>query len=270
MTVGYVPGEPRCILPLRVAPAESRAKEQKAGQPDGPAAQGFTLTEMLVVVSIICLLFSVLLPSFNKAMKKSEQTHCLANQRQLYLTWTLYSTNNNDELCSSLDRLKRYADANDIFLCRAAAKQVRYRFQRSPSYGLSNTVGGSFRDGVTPYERFHKITRVTDTLVFADIEANDSMFWPVLRDSQRKCWLWRPPDIQGLAGLTNRHGDGCNMTFADGHGEMVRWKDPRTVALIKGTLADEVGASRGNTDLDYLVRVLVGSRPVQDSNETTQ
>jgi len=68
----------------------------------------------------------------------------------------------------------------------------------------------------------------------------------------------------GLQGLTARHGNGCNMTFADGHGEMICWKDPRTLGLIKGTIADEVEASESNPDLDYIVRVIVGDRPVLD------
>jgi hypothetical protein len=48
---------------------------------------------------------------------------------------------------------------------------------------------------------------------------------------------------------------------------MVHWKDPRTLGLIKGTVADEVEASEDNGDLDYLVHALAGNRPVQDETE---
>jgi prepilin-type N-terminal cleavage/methylation domain-containing protein/prepilin-type processing-associated H-X9-DG protein len=257
-TRGHVTAGSVLAFHLRAGSIPNRTTDRDAGKPTG-----FTLTEMLVVVSIICLLFSVLLPSFNRAMKKSEQVHCLANQRQLYLAWALYSTNNNDELPSSLDNLKRYAASEDVFVCKAQTD-----LHSKPSYGISNTMGGLFRDGVTPYKRFHEISHITGSLVFMDMDSHDEKeCWPLLRDSKQKKWLWRPPDLFGLSGITDRHANGCNMTFADSHGEMIRWKDPRTTGLIKGTFVDEVEASNQNTDLDYLVRVMVGSRLVQDAND---
>jgi prepilin-type N-terminal cleavage/methylation domain-containing protein/prepilin-type processing-associated H-X9-DG protein len=237
---------------------------------------GFTLTEMLVVVSIISLLFSIMLPSLNRAMKKSEQVHCLANQHQLYLAWTLYSTNNNDELCSSLGQLQRYAGSDKVFFCKSAERGDSTS-HRAPelgldalsSYDISSLMGESFRDGVSPYRRLHEVSHPTDSLVFVDSDSGrSSAFWPLVRDSEHRQWLWRPPSLMGLGGLTNRHGRGCNMTFADGHGEMIRWRDERTVGLIKGTFVDEVAASDQNADLDYLVRIMVGNKPIQDANNT--
>jgi len=107
-------------------------------------------------------------------------------------------------------------------------------------------------------------------MVFTDVAGStvSSSFWPLLRDQKQKRWLWRawswPISLQGL---TARHSNGCNMTFADGHGEMVHWKDPRTLGLIKGTIADEVEASENNCDLEYMVRILVGDKPVLDETE---
>jgi len=33
--------------------------------------------------------------------------------------------------------------------------------------------------------------------------------------------------------ITARHGDGTNLSFADGHSEYWKWKDPRTLAICK-------------------------------------
>jgi hypothetical protein len=50
------------------------------------------------------------------------------------------------------------------------------------------------------------------------------------------------------------------MTYADGHGELTRWTDSRTLQLIKGAIADPVEASSDNPDLDHMVHILGGNR----------
>jgi prepilin-type N-terminal cleavage/methylation domain-containing protein/prepilin-type processing-associated H-X9-DG protein len=237
-------------------------------------ASGFTLIELLVVVSIISLMMATMLPSLTRAQKKGEQAHCLGNQHQLQLAWLLYSTNNEDQICPPDTfqlALKSYVPIQDVFFCKTAQSRTGSSVSAGSSYGVSNTMGGEFRDGVHPYLRQHEISQATDRAVFADREGTaSSCYWPLLRDSKQKLWLWRPPDLFGVGGISARHGNGCNMTFVDGHGEMVHWKDPRTLGLIKGTIADEVEASLDNGDLDYLVRALVGNRPVQDETKDTE
>jgi prepilin-type N-terminal cleavage/methylation domain-containing protein/prepilin-type processing-associated H-X9-DG protein len=233
---------------------------------------GFTLIELLVVVSIICLLMSVLVPSVTRAQKQGEQIHCLANQHQLFLAWMLHITNNDDQLCPPEIynvSLKSYLPIEDVFFCKTAESgSARTSVRHSSSYGISNTMGGASSDGVQPYLRFHKISHPGEHMVFADRQVNMSLsYWPLLRDHDQKRWLWREPNLLGVGGMTARHGNGCNMTFADGHGERIIWKDPRTLGLIKGTISNEVEASQDNPDLDYLVRILVGDRPVEDETE---
>jgi prepilin-type N-terminal cleavage/methylation domain-containing protein/prepilin-type processing-associated H-X9-DG protein len=238
-----------------------------------PSQRGFTLVELLVVVSIIALMTSILLPSLTRAQEQAQRTHCLANQHQLMLAWSLYNVDNEGRLCRPAfvtGDLQRYTKIEDIVTeCKSIdlARGIRR------SYGVSNTMGGEPRDNVRPYGKFPSIKRPSSSLVFIDIQANaNTCFWPLLRDGadeedmrdqveadENDAWMWRPfswPAENSIQGMTARHSNGCNVSFADGNGQYRRWEDPRTLKLIKGKIADPEEASIDNTDLDYMLRAL--------------
>ena len=54
--------------------------------------RGFTLIELLVVISIIALLISLLLPALSHARWQALVTMCQAQERQIFLGSTIYST----------------------------------------------------------------------------------------------------------------------------------------------------------------------------------
>jgi len=53
---------------------------------------GFTIVELLVVITIITILMSLLLPAINGALKQAEKTQCLSNLRQIALAMITYKT----------------------------------------------------------------------------------------------------------------------------------------------------------------------------------
>jgi prepilin-type N-terminal cleavage/methylation domain-containing protein/prepilin-type processing-associated H-X9-DG protein len=59
---------------------------------------GFTLVELLVVISIIALLMAVLLPALTKARKAAKRVVCMSNMRQLVVAWMTYAENNDGKL----------------------------------------------------------------------------------------------------------------------------------------------------------------------------
>ena len=63
---------------------------------DNSEKRGFTLVELLVVISIIALLLSILMPSLGRAREGARAVVCGNNVRQLGMAWRLYAMNNND------------------------------------------------------------------------------------------------------------------------------------------------------------------------------
>lgn len=233
---------------------------------------GFTLVELLVVVSILSLLMTIMLPALTRAQRQAEGVHCLANQRDLTLAWTQYSIDHDDKLCepnSYVSDMKAYIPIRETLQCKTAQVGVN-----RASYGMSNTMGGEQRDGTFPFEKMHLVTQPARKMVFIDVgvsgfEATLSVapYWPLLREidtstnnAQKSPWIWRPWSSSLLGSLqstTARHDNGCNMSFADGHVEYTRWRDNRTLKLIKGMMVDSKEGSEDNRDLKRLVDILV-------------
>lgn len=64
--------------------------------------RGFTLVELLVVISIIAVLLAVLIPSLNKARESARTLMCENNLKQLGTAWYSYAISNDGLLVCSL------------------------------------------------------------------------------------------------------------------------------------------------------------------------
>ncbi len=93
--------------------------------------KGFTLVELLTVISIITLLLAILLPTINGVKKRARAAVCLSNLRQWGLVYKMYT----DEFDGKLPRdygespwyypiRNYYSNQREILLCPSAKKTL--------------------------------------------------------------------------------------------------------------------------------------------------
>ena len=257
------------------------------------ATKGFTLIELLVVIAIIAVLAALLLPALAKARQQAHRIKCLNNQRQLAITGVLYSTDNNEALVPNgaqqpgtgqreilwvlgdyhnfvsaftneiylLDpryaAFARYLKTKGVYKCPSDSTTYVLNHGRPVpqirSYSLNVYLAP--RAGVSQHisSRYRVFGKSTDI----PFPANTFTFMDVTPQN-----LCTPAFIVLMPGVANdqffhfpatHHNRGGVLSFADGHSEAHRWRDPRTIRTA--ALGVKIGhdiVSPGNRDLAWI------------------
>ncbi len=232
--------------------------------------QGFTLIEMLVVISIIALLVAILLPVLSASREVARTSLCLSNQRQLGLTMTIYSSDFDSYFVPYWDGYTTSSKYFEIWWPAVLIKETQLKTVKlfvCPAFETPDVQTFENLDLSLP------ANLIDHTLAFTHYGYNGRFLGSANQESPRPAnWRALTPRYEDIAAPSRtiamldverrdvvrgyciaydehhtyngigRHLNAVNVLWADGHANTVHLADPREVfPELPGKLAADVG-----------------------------
>jgi len=253
---------------------------------------GFTLLELVAVVTVVAIIMALLMPSLSASRRKADGIFCMNNLRQVHLAWEMYAEDHADHLpgvtggsfngtgkwvsgwldfSSSPDNTNKalltsphysqigsYIKTPAVYRCPADRSTVQiggrtYSRVRSISMNCWMNYIGTADIGQDVFRIFRKVSDITDpspsdAWVFIDEREdsiNDGLFQTNLKSRRQAAKIVDYP--------ASYHNRSAGIVFADGHADIKRWADRRTVPMVRTSQLIQLDVrSPDNPDVAWL------------------
>lgn len=220
--------------------------EQTTGFQKDRCAPGFTLIELLVVISIISILAAILFPVFARARENARRASCASNLKQIALSFLQYAEDYDGRMPNTNQFLPNQFEPDDLFWTDKVMPYLKNRqvlrcpnapringnvgTNLEPTYGLPigdiNLANGAWI--AMSYDQFNPpllaaAPEAARTCLLGETRYSITLYKSsghgratFLRNAARAL----NPDINSTQLYMNRHFDGSNYAYVDGH---VKW-----------------------------------------------
>ena len=196
----------------------------------------FTLIELLVVIAIIAILAAILFPVFARARENARRSSCLSNLKQVGIAMMQY-TQDYDERYMVADHedadgngvadyawfvpLQPYIKSEQVFKCPSLGNETT-----APNPNTDYILNGFFAHGVSQAI----FSQTAQQIMVVERKENEDVFdyhaW--IRDGSAEFEF--EDNIS-----RDRHFDGSNYLFADGHAKWLRYERAFVPAVLDPT-----------------------------------
>jgi prepilin-type N-terminal cleavage/methylation domain-containing protein/prepilin-type processing-associated H-X9-DG protein len=224
--------------------------------------RGFTLVELLVVITIISILASMLLPALVRARVAARSAQCKSNLRQIGMAVQMFMTDHkeyyppvcdnaflrfwwgqrtgygpDDPVDHSKGYISQYIPGGEVGVCPqmalsrmelvAAGATAGYAYNSYYIGGNGNAIAPDWSNWPGMPARGGEVPSPSRTIMFTDSVTVDNVFAP---SRYRENWLLDPPSMNyhppapytTQALVHFRHGGMANVLFCDGHVESMQ------------------------------------------------
>ncbi len=183
--------------------------------------KGFTIIELLVVITIVGMLIAVLLPAMGKAREGARRAQCLSNLRQISMAFYLYLDDHGEQFppgggssngAMFVSRVwenylyPAYIDDKNTFICKTPEKVNDYTGETAKQvicnenyYGYNGCLADLYGPRI-----LSGVSTPSTTILCADATSSD-------------IGIYGPSVVFKFFPISIRHSNGANILFVSGN-----------------------------------------------------